>query len=809
MRLVSLRLWNLRSYEDAAVEFGDGVNLFEGDIGSGKSTILLAIEFALFGLAEVASKSLLRHGEKEGGVELVFQVKDRTVRASRKLRRTSAGAQVKDCSIEVDGKETRLSSNEMRQRVLGLLEYGERRNPRARLDIFTYSTYTPQEDMRTVLSADTKMHNQRKETLRRALDIEEYSQAVTGLDAVRLQLDRDADVLVGMARDIDELREELVTARDELEAERANARAASKDLRSAERLSKEATERLGLLKRGEARYREAHNAVKDGEAALAKAEGELKEVTARLEASLRSADELDDIRGKLEGHSESIKELAGLEEASSRMDMLRGDLHKATVDLEKARVDLEKAQYALRTADELAASLDGSADPQQAISDMRRAMDDLRAERGGLDQRVQGLKADIALIETEERDLLSLEGEARCPRCRQPLTEVHLESLLADNRRRRADINSRIRETASISNRLSEELDIRSVELVELETMAEGRRRTLQDLERARSEADRIEELTQRMEGHPAISIERELKELEGGLDKDRLRDLRQLSGAVKELREAERRLVRTLQDHPALEEGHRLSLEALEGARASVENAREEMAKASEAWDPDEMDEARKAHEEALRSEEGMRTRVSHLEDLVDRLEASVDALWGKVSQREGVQVLRELHVHVSSWLADRVIPAVRAMERSVMALMADEMDVAASNWFNQLVEDPDLVLSIDEDFVPMVTHQDFEMDLGALSGGERTAAAFAYRLALNGLVRSHATPGQRNLLMLDEPTDGFSREQVVRMGGVLRELDADQVVIVSHDRELRAFANHVFVVHKAGGASHVSLAG
>ena len=117
--------------------------------------------------------------------------------------------------------------------------------------------------------------------------------------------------------------------------------------------------------------------------------------------------------------------------------------------------------------------------------------------------------------------------------------------------------------------------------------------------------------------------------------------------------------------------------------------------------------------------------------------------------------------------------------------------------------------VLSIDEDFVPVVTHQDFEMDLGALSGGERTAAAFAYRLALNGLVRSHATPGQRNMLMLDEPTDGFSREQVVRMGGVLRDLDADQVVIVSHDRELRAFANHVYVVHKAGGASQVAPVG
>ena len=88
MRLISLRLWNIRSYEEATIEFGDGVNLFEGDIGSGKSSILLAVEFALFGLAEVTLASLLRHGEKEGGVELVFGVKDRTVKATRKLRRS-------------------------------------------------------------------------------------------------------------------------------------------------------------------------------------------------------------------------------------------------------------------------------------------------------------------------------------------------------------------------------------------------------------------------------------------------------------------------------------------------------------------------------------------------------------------------------------------------------------------------------------------------------------------------------------------------------------------------------------------------
>jgi exonuclease SbcC len=47
----TLSLNNIRSYKtNEPIEFPIGTSLFEGDIGSGKSTILMAIEFALFGL---------------------------------------------------------------------------------------------------------------------------------------------------------------------------------------------------------------------------------------------------------------------------------------------------------------------------------------------------------------------------------------------------------------------------------------------------------------------------------------------------------------------------------------------------------------------------------------------------------------------------------------------------------------------------------------------------------------------------------------------------------------------------------------
>jgi ATPase involved in DNA repair len=64
-----------------------GTILFQGDIGSGKSTILSAIEFALFGLGDVDANHLLRIGENKGSVLLEFESSGKTYYVFRTLLR--------------------------------------------------------------------------------------------------------------------------------------------------------------------------------------------------------------------------------------------------------------------------------------------------------------------------------------------------------------------------------------------------------------------------------------------------------------------------------------------------------------------------------------------------------------------------------------------------------------------------------------------------------------------------------------------------------------------------------------------------
>ena len=49
MIVKQLILENIRSHESTKIEFAEGKTLIRGDIGSGKSSIMMSIEAALFG----------------------------------------------------------------------------------------------------------------------------------------------------------------------------------------------------------------------------------------------------------------------------------------------------------------------------------------------------------------------------------------------------------------------------------------------------------------------------------------------------------------------------------------------------------------------------------------------------------------------------------------------------------------------------------------------------------------------------------------------------------------------------------------
>ena len=94
--------------------------------------------------------------------------------------------------------------------------------------------------------------------------------------------------------------------------------------------------------------------------------------------------------------------------------------------------------------------------------------------------------------------------------------------------------------------------------------------------------------------------------------------------------------------------------------------------------------------------------------------------------------------------------------------------------------------------------------MDYAYLSGGERTAIALAYRLAITHIINSVMSKIKtKDLVILDEPTDGFSSKQLDKVREVFEQLKVKQLIIVSHEQKIESFVENVIKLGKEYGSS------
>ncbi len=120
MILRNLKLQNIRSYISESVDFPEGTVLLSGDIGAGKSSVLLGVEFALFGIMRgvLSGNSLLRHGSSNGSVELTFTLGEKRITVKRTLKRTSKDVVQDSGHLVIDDVKQDLTPMELKSKIL-------------------------------------------------------------------------------------------------------------------------------------------------------------------------------------------------------------------------------------------------------------------------------------------------------------------------------------------------------------------------------------------------------------------------------------------------------------------------------------------------------------------------------------------------------------------------------------------------------------------------------------------------------------------------------------------------------------------
>ena len=177
MKLKYIKLKNIRSYINQIIDFDSGSTLLSGNIGTGKTTLLLAIDFAFFGLrkSDLSGSALLRNGETEGYVEINFELDGKDIVIRRNLKRTSKSITQGSGMFIIDDKVEELTPIELKQKVIDLFKYPREFLTKSKSLIYNYTVYTPQEEMKSILLAKS---DERLNILRKTFGIDKYKRIV-------------------------------------------------------------------------------------------------------------------------------------------------------------------------------------------------------------------------------------------------------------------------------------------------------------------------------------------------------------------------------------------------------------------------------------------------------------------------------------------------------------------------------------------------------------------------------------------------------------------------------------------------------
>jgi len=676
MKLNSIYLQNIRSYEEQEIKFPDGAVLLSGNIGSGKSTVLLALEFALFGLQKgLLGSALLRNGKNEGKVRLELELDNNKIMIERAIKRHKSSITQEYGSVTINNSKKELSTSEMKDLILKLLNYPAEfltKNP----ILYRYTVYTPQEEMKHILMEDKE---DRLNTLRRVFGVDNYKKIITNTEIADKKLREISKSKEGFISNLDSKKKELENKKKNKEKTRGE-------------IEKLMPEVLRLKK-----------IVEEKKKSVEETEEKLRELN-------KTKTEIASIRVELREKRNSIKindeEIAIIEEYLARVDE----------EFKKEKIDVENLENSLKEI-------------SSEMQSIEKEQDELKRSQIMIERKIASLEFNRQHREKVNADILKLNT---CPTCKQTVSADYKKEI--EDR-----TNSELKTV--IENLNAEEKNKEEIE------------------KKLYSLKEKLRELTKKEKESSLFSFKiRNFEEKKSRRQK--LSDYaKKINMEINDLSEKEKIFNEKLESWKDLEEDYKNSRRSLEEERGKERAT--EIRKA-------ELEQELKGHSDT----------IAEMEDEINEKEI----------EREKVLYINKIR----DWLSDQFIPLVMLIEKNIMNRVQQDFSKLFEKWFSMLAND--LNARLDSDFTPIIEQSGYQIDYEYLSGGERTAAALAYRLALNQVINSLMSHIKtRDLIILDEPTDGFSSEQLDKMRQVLSELKVKQLILVSHESKIEEFVQHI----------------
>ncbi|MBW2977125.1 SMC family ATPase [Candidatus Woesearchaeota archaeon] len=684
MLLKSIKLRNIRSYLEQKIDFSIGTLLLSGDIGSGKSTVLLATEFALFGSnpSELPASSLLRHGKNEGSVELNFELDGKNIVIKRNLKKGKHAIKQETGYIIINDVKKELSPVEMKSEVFDLLGYPKDLVAKGKDLIYRYTVYTPQEEMKRILAEDK---DARLNTLRKVFNIDKYKKIRENASIFIRGLKEKKKEFEGFISDLAEKKKELSSVNMEISELNKKLKNILPKLKDAK---KEAAEKKGSISVFEKKISE-----------LNKLKNSLAVCEADLNNLLRDHNKNNESIARLKNQVKNIE--TGLErEETKKTDDIKGKISNVKKNFKNLQQEIDVAK--------------------QKLSESRIG----REKSGEIISKVSEME--------------------KCPLCLQKVGQGHKDSIkeresrnIAEAERNIGIYSAKEKEIKAGLDELEKEMEM----LKKAESMAEILRIKISNLKEKREEKKKLE------------GFQEEIKKNIGNLNAKKIE------------------LAKTIGQMKSLEEDYQ---------------------------------KARKEYDVLLSEERRLEIEKTGFEKEEKSLMRIAGALKEEIEKKSMAREKLNYFSELQNWVENYFLNLMGTMEKHVMMQVYREFNDLFKTWFNILIEDDAISVSLDDEFSPVVEQNGYETSVDSLSGGEKTSVALSYRLALNKVINDIVSGIKtKDILMLDEPTDGFSSEQLDKVRDVLDQLKIRQVVIVSHETKIESFVDNVIRIEKEGHAS------
>ena len=800
MLLKQLKLQNIRSYVDQTINFSSGSTLLSGDIGSGKSTVLLAVEFALFGTSrpELPGEMLLRKGSAQASVELTFILNDQEIIIKRNLKKEKDVVKQLPGYILFNGTKKDLTPVELKAEVISLLGYPEEFITKNKNYIFRYTVYTPQEEMKFILqeSADARL-----DVLRKIFNVDKYKSIRDNLQSYMRKMRGSIAELKTRIEPLEELNQELSNLNQEefrIKKELGVVTPKIREVKENISLNRDNLVKMELHQKKmvevKQKYKMTLTLINDKNELNQNLKQKKEKLTLELNAQQFNLEEFEQIKQEIldleKEKSTLIKNKSSLQEKIYQLQKRIHDYQKEiTKSQQNVSLVLEKEKFRDQLTQELAE---------------KEPLKQKRIQLGELFEKTSGLVTKNETLLSQSKEMQNkINALDNCPTCLQTVSHEHKHNIVEQEQSKIKQAENLLFELNKRKSQIydqKEDVQKKIEELIKKENLLTRTKLELIQFGEKKEDLDQkrdmlklvVQENYHHMQSLSAIekdnvfeSIVAKLGVLQNkvnsyskfSLMRKQLDELNEQISKTEEQAEQMQKIVLSLEEQ--IGEGKDFSLE-IEALRKSL-------------------DEQLMVEKELSVKQAQLQTNFNNIVQQKEKISKNLNIL---KEQKNTLTRLKELH----HWLDSHFLKLTYTIEKQVMLNIHRLFNQLFQEWFSMLIDDENVYAKLDDTFSPIIEQNGYDVSFNTLSGGEKTSAALAYRLALNRVINDVVSKIRtKDLIILDEPTDGFSSEQLDKVRDVLDRLGLKQIILVSHESKVESFVENVIRITKEGHVSEV----